>query len=206
MAATGQPLPLDIDAADARQVITVVAEQPADTRGRLQRWERVPGGWQPVGEPVPADLGRNGMSPHTREGLAATPMGGFAVNRSFGSLADPGTTLPYVRTEPADWWISEPGPLYNTYQRCVANCRFALGEPNEHLSYAQPFYRYAAVIEYNTDPVAQGAGSAFFLHVTAHEPTQGCVAVPEPDMVALLRWLNPAAAPRILIGTRSTSR
>ena len=80
-------------------------------------------------------------------------------------------------------------------------CAFTQGDPNEHLYYEQPYYNYAVVIDYNRAPVVQGAGSAFFLHVTVGAPTPGCVSIDEADLVALLRWLTPAGHPRILIGT-----
>jgi len=61
------------------------------------------------------------------------------------------------------------------------------------------------VIDYNTrnapGGVRQGAGSAFFLHVTDGSATAGCVAIPQSRLVPLMRWLTPAAHPRILIGT-----
>jgi L,D-peptidoglycan transpeptidase YkuD (ErfK/YbiS/YcfS/YnhG family) len=56
------------------------------------------------------------------------------------------------------------------------------------------------VIDYNRFPVRAGAGSAFFLHVTDGSATAGCVAVPQDTLVTLMRWLTPAAHPRILIG------
>jgi L,D-peptidoglycan transpeptidase YkuD (ErfK/YbiS/YcfS/YnhG family) len=56
------------------------------------------------------------------------------------------------------------------------------------------------VIDYNRSPVVQGAGSAFFLHVTVGQPTQGCVSIPLTTLANLMRWLKPAAHPRILIG------
>jgi L,D-peptidoglycan transpeptidase YkuD (ErfK/YbiS/YcfS/YnhG family) len=56
------------------------------------------------------------------------------------------------------------------------------------------------VIGYNTAPARPGAGSAFFVHVDAGVPSQGCVEVPRASEVALLRWLDPAQHPRITIG------
>jgi L,D-peptidoglycan transpeptidase YkuD (ErfK/YbiS/YcfS/YnhG family) len=43
-----------------------------------------------------------------------------------------------------------------------------------------------------------GRGSAIFLHVAAGS-TAGCVSLPEGRLVRLLRWLRPAAHPRIAI-------
>ncbi|WP_255443417.1 MULTISPECIES: hypothetical protein [Amycolatopsis] len=36
------------------------------------------------------------------------------------------------------------------------------------------------------------AGSAFFLHVSTGGPTAGCVALAQDDLIAVLRWLDPA--------------
>ena len=149
-------------------------------------------------------MGSDGLSRHPSESRSATPIGSFTLTQAFGHDSDPGTALPYVHTTPADWWISEAGPLYNTRQRCSSGCSFTRGDPNEHLYYETPYYDYAVVIDYNTrnapGGVRQGAGSAFFLHVTVGAPTAGCVSIPKDQLVRILRWLDPAAHPRILIG------
>ncbi|HEU5265643.1 MAG TPA: L,D-transpeptidase family protein [Jatrophihabitans sp.] len=174
------------------------------TTGTLQAWRRGSGGWYRVGPGVLAHLGSAGLSAHPSEGRSATPIGSFTLTQAFGHDADPGTALPYTHTTPADWWISQAGPLYNTRQRCSSGCSFTRGGPNEHLYYETPYYDYAVVIDYNTrnapGGVRPGAGSAFFLHVTDGAPTAGCVAVPSDQVVRLLRWLTPDAHPRILIG------
>src|SRR5262249_1635032 len=48
-----------------------------------------------------------------------------------------------------------------------------------------------------------GLGSAIFLHVSTGGSTAGCVSLPSTDLVALLRWLDPAQQPRIVMGTPS---
>jgi L,D-peptidoglycan transpeptidase YkuD (ErfK/YbiS/YcfS/YnhG family) len=198
-------LPLGFATHDARQIITVTALSRSSTDGTLQAWRKVSGGWRPVGPAVHAWLGSDGLSRHPSESRSATPIGSFTLTQAFGRDADPGTALPYTRTTPADWWISQPGPLYNTRQHCSSGCPFAQGDPNEHLYYETPYYDYAVVIDYNTrnapGGVVQGAGSAFFLHVTVDEPTQGCVSIARDQLVRLLDWLEPARHPRILIGT-----
>jgi L,D-peptidoglycan transpeptidase YkuD (ErfK/YbiS/YcfS/YnhG family) len=49
-------------------------------------------------------------------------------------------------------------------------------------------------------------GGGIFLHVQARSvqdrPTAGCVAMPEPAMTALLRWLDPGAEPVVVMGPR----
>jgi L,D-peptidoglycan transpeptidase YkuD (ErfK/YbiS/YcfS/YnhG family) len=202
-APAGQPLPLAADPGSASQVITVVAPNASATTAQLREWTKVPGGWQPVSANIPANLGTAGLTTHPSETVSATPIGSFTLTQAFGRDTNPGTALPYLHTTPDDWWISQPGPLYNTHQRCASNCAFTTSAsgPNEHLYYETPYYNYAVVIDYNTGPrITPGAGSAFFLHVTVGAPTQGCVAIPVDALLPLMRWLNPADNPRILIG------
>lgn len=196
-------LPLADPSAAVRQVITVVAASTAATTARVRAWTRSGTGWVPASPATTGYVGSAGLTTTPGEGRPATPLGSFALSEAFGARSDPGTALPYLHTDSADWWISEPGRLYNTHQRCSAGCPFTLGAPNEHLAYQRPAYDYAVVIGYNTPsagPVVAGAGSAFFLHVSNGAPTAGCVSVPEEALVSLLRWLKPADHPRILIG------
>jgi L,D-peptidoglycan transpeptidase YkuD (ErfK/YbiS/YcfS/YnhG family) len=193
-------LPLQYPTGAATRAITVVAASTSSTTATLQAWQKTERGWERHGVPTKAYLGSAGLSAHPSESLSATPIGSFTLTQAFGRQPDPGTALPYRQTTPADWWISQPGSLYNTLQHCASGCAFTQGDPNEHLYYTTPFYEYAVVIDYNRSPVVQGAGSAFFVHVSVGEPTQGCVSIPQAALVSLLRWLTPAAHPRILIG------
>ncbi len=200
----GQALPLGYSTGNATRVITVVAAATWSTTATLQAWNKAPGGgWLRYGAAVTAHVGADGLSSSPSESRSATPIGSFSLTQAFGYYANPGTGLPYLQTTPNDWWISQPGPLYNTEQRCSSNCAFSLGDPNEHLYYETPYYNYAVVIDYNTPnagPVRAGGGSAFFLHVTDGTATAGCVAIPQANLVPIMQWLTPAAAPRILIG------
>jgi hypothetical protein len=45
-----------------------------------------------------------------------------------------------------------------------------------------------------------GLGSAIFLHIKIGTPTAGCVTLPVGELLEVLRWLNPAASPRIEMG------
>ncbi len=186
-------------------MITVTASSSGRTTATLQAWTKAPGGgWFTYGSAVTAHIGSAGLSTAPSEYRSATPIGSFTLTLAFGAYSDPGTALPYLRTGPNDWWISQAGSLYNTHQRCSSGCAFTRGAPNEHLYYERPYYNYAVVIDYNTrnapGGVHQGKGSAFFLHVTDGRATAGCVAISESKLVSLMRWLTPSAHPRILIG------
>jgi L,D-peptidoglycan transpeptidase YkuD (ErfK/YbiS/YcfS/YnhG family) len=188
---------------NATQVITVVAPAAGSTTATLQAWRKTSTGWARHDPAVTAHVGRQGLSTHKREGYAVTPIGSFTLTQAFGRDPNPGTSVPYTQTTPADWWVSEPSPLYNTRQRCT-RCSFAQGTPNEHLYYSVPYYDYALVVDYNTrnapGGVRQGAGSAIFLHVTVGRATAGCVSIPQDNLTSIMKWLTPSAHPRILIG------
>ena len=169
----------------------------------LQAWQRSGSGWVAVSQPVHAWFGTDGLTTQPSEFRSATPIGSFTLTQAFGRDANPGTSLPYLHTTPADWWISQKSPLYNTEQHCWSNCSFdtSANSVNEHLYYETPFYDYAVVIDANRFPKpVYPDGSAFFLHVSVGAPTAGCVSIDKNELVTILRWLKPADHPRILIG------
>ena len=55
--------------------------------------------------------------------------------------------------------------------------------------------------KHNDDPVAPYMGSAIFLHLSKpdYSPTAGCVAIPRPEMDALLRLARPGDAVEIAL-------
>ncbi|HZE49802.1 MAG TPA: L,D-transpeptidase family protein [Jatrophihabitantaceae bacterium] len=194
-------LPLRASTGSATQVVTVVAPTTSSTTATLQAWTKNASGWHRVGAAVPAHVGSNGLTPTPSEGESATPIGSFTLTQAFGSAANPGTKVPYFRTDAGDWWVSDvSSPYYNTHYRCSGSCPFDTSA-GENLRDAGFVYTYAVVIDYNRAPVVKGAGSAFFLHVTNGQATAGCVSIPEASLVSIMRWLNPSAHPRILIGT-----
>jgi L,D-peptidoglycan transpeptidase YkuD (ErfK/YbiS/YcfS/YnhG family) len=201
VASQAEPLPLKLPTERARSVITITARSMGDTAAQAQAWVAMGDNkWERYGPRFVAHVANGGLTLHEHESLAATPIGSFTLTEAFGRLPNPGTALPYVQTTPEDWWISQPGALYNSHQRCQVSCPFTTGTPNAQLYYVAPQYNLAVVIDYNRRPAVQGLGSGIFLHVSTNRPTNGCVSVPAGDLVQLMRWLKPNDHPRILIG------
>jgi L,D-peptidoglycan transpeptidase YkuD (ErfK/YbiS/YcfS/YnhG family) len=196
-----EPLPVAGATSNAQQAITVAAPAWGATRATLQAWNRSGAGWTKVGPSVSAWLGSAGMSTNAREGYSGTPAGSFGLTQAFGNYADPGTAMPYFQATADDWWDGDStSATYNTHQRCApSSCRFRTSE-SENLHDIGWVYGYAVVINYNMSPAVPGKGSAFFLHVTENKPTEGCVSIPQGDLVRILAWLDPARHPRILMG------
>jgi L,D-peptidoglycan transpeptidase YkuD (ErfK/YbiS/YcfS/YnhG family) len=80
------------------------------------------------------------------------------------------------------------------------------GGKSEALWQETTAYQHFAVVDYNADPVVPGAGSAVFIHDDTGRPTIGCVSVAPPNLLRLLRWLDPSQAPAIVIGTEAEIR
>jgi L,D-peptidoglycan transpeptidase YkuD (ErfK/YbiS/YcfS/YnhG family) len=192
----------------ATQLITVVALSRSATRGSLRLWRKLEGCWRPVAGPWTAWLGGRGVSATRREGDRTTPVGSFGIGPvMYGVAPNPGVRYRYRRIVCGDWWVEDPrSPYYNQFRhiRCGATPPFRVTTGD--MSESPTAYRHLAFIRFNTDPVVPGRGSAIFLHASTGRPTLGCISLPVPQLVRTLRWLRPAGAPRIVIGTPADLR
>ena len=179
------------------QLVTVRAASYGVTQAELTAYQRFDGHWRRVFGPWIAWIGRNGMAPPgaKREGDGRTPSGTFGFQFFFGVDPDPGVHFPYRRVHAYDVWDDDPAsPLYNEWVDDQYGDPGADPEPMDVSA-----YDYGAVIAYNTARTP-GLGSAIFLHINIGTPTAGCVTLPLGELLEILRWLNPAASPRIEMG------
>jgi L,D-peptidoglycan transpeptidase YkuD (ErfK/YbiS/YcfS/YnhG family) len=117
----------------------------------------------------------------------------------YGVLPDPGVRFAYHRLVCGDWWDGDSrSPSYNRFRhvRCGARPPFSGGEPMWTYTTA---YRHLAVIGFNAAPRLPHRGSAIFLHASTGRATAGCVSLPLPQLVSILRRLDPDAQPVISI-------
>lgn len=193
--------PAVLENLDSR-ILQAVAVLPAagGALAVLAAWERQGGGWRQAGASVAAAIGRGGfVSPdRKREGDGGTPTGIYPLGTVFGYAPAAATTMPYRQITASDRWVDDPeSPSYN---------RWVHGEPEaaswEEMLRADGLYRHGIVIEYNTAPIVPGKGSAIFIHLWRGpgEPTAGCVALDEADLVRLIGWLAPDKNPVVVLG------
>ncbi len=190
--AAADPVPVP---AGTSQMITVNAPTSTSTTATVTAWQRGSDGqWRVAIPAMGAHVGGAGVG-HATEGSDHTPAGTFALTQAFGRQTNPGTKMPYFKTDTLDWWDENPAsPTYNLHVRQTNSP----GAASENLYNSGSVYDYVVNMDYNMARVP-GAGSAFFLHVTDGTPTAGCVAVARSGMVAILKWLNPALHPYISI-------
>jgi len=179
------------------QLVTVTAASYGATQAELTAYQRSDGHWRRVFGPWIAWIGRNGMAPPggKREGDGRTPSGRFGFQFFFGVDRNPGVHFPYRRVYSYDAWDDDlASTLYNEWVDERYGNPGADPEPMDVSA-----YDYGAVIAYNLARTP-GLGSAIFLHINIGTPTAGCVTLPVGELLEVLRWLNPAASPRIEMG------
>ncbi len=185
----------------AQQLVTVDAAGTRTTHATLRTWRRSAGCWVAAGGPYPARVGRSGLRKNRREGDGTTPIGTFRFGRvMYGNDPNPGVRFRYRRLRCGDWWNEDSSsPTYNTFQHvpCGRPPPFRTTTPG--MWEERVAYPHLAVVEFNMHPVVPGRGSGIFLHAQTGGPTNGCISLRSADLVRVLRWLRPAAAPHIAI-------
>lgn len=154
------------------------------------------GGWLVLaGRRLRCALGRGGVVADKCEGDGGTPQGRLPLRRVFYRAdrlrAAPSTVLPLRALAPDDGWCDAPGdPAYN---RLVSHPYPASAE---RMWREDALYDVVVELGWNDDPVIPGRGSAIFLHVARPDygPTEGCVALALPDLLALLSLCRPGDA------------
>jgi L,D-peptidoglycan transpeptidase YkuD (ErfK/YbiS/YcfS/YnhG family) len=147
-------------------------------------------------------IGRNGFAEPgaKREGDGKTPSGVYPIGPAFGYAPSANTKLDYRQATANDFWVDDPESAdYN---------RWVVGKPQaksfELMKRDDELYKLGAVIQYNTEPVVPGRGSAIFLHVWRgpDSTTAGCVALSESDVASLLKWLDKTKHPVVVLNPR----
>jgi L,D-peptidoglycan transpeptidase YkuD (ErfK/YbiS/YcfS/YnhG family) len=135
-------------------------------------------------------LGKGGIRRDKREGDGATPVGLLPLRRVFyraDRLAAPACRVAVEPIAASDGWCDDPG--HRDYNRRVTLPHEAR---HEALWREDSVYDIIGVLGWNDgqdgEPIARGRGSAIFLHIARPDlsPTEGCVALPERDLRALL--------------------
>lgn len=136
-------------------------------------------------------LGWGGVRQDKREGDGATPVGCFPVLKVFYRAdrlkAAPRSVFPTAALSEHDAWSDDVScPEYNTH------VTLPYEGSHEKLWRSDCAYDIVVALGYNDAPALPGKGSAIFMHVSrdGYPPTDGCVALAESDLLALLAVLG----------------
>jgi len=132
----------------------------------------------------------------------------FGLLGSFGPGPNPGTKLGWTRFDSRHWWVYDPKdqPTYNMIQQRLPGRTYRWRTTwAEHLvDFGSREYVYAVTIGWNKPGTGRSdvrLGGGIFLHANGPGPTAGCVSVTEAYVRSIVRWLDPAHKPRIIIGS-----
>lgn len=179
------------------QIVTVVSK--GGSYGELAFWEKDSSGNWTLVDKVSARLGQNGIKSASQvyEMDKSTPTGIYSLTEAFGINSDPGSRVRYRQLDGSEYWVDdENSEFYNTMQ---------FGEPNGRWTSAEKlidfpgYYNYSLVIDYNRWPVIPGKSSAIFIHCDVGSYTYGCVAIPQQNLVNIIKKLDPEKDPIVII-------
>ncbi len=186
---------------NSQQMIVVTADQQSSITGKLSLYTKQNGTWKRQLGPIPVVFGNKGLG-KTKEGDGKTPLGTYTLGTAFGSSkqAPAGLKVDYRAAGIHDYWVDAPNsPDYNSWVSYE-------GDPKERWSSFErlhhPLYQQALVINYNTNPVVAGKGSAIFMHIWrgSNKPTEGCIAMSREHLSQLLTMIDPDLSPKVRIG------
>ncbi|MFJ9946923.1 L,D-transpeptidase family protein [Kitasatospora sp. NPDC091207] len=173
--------------AETTQVVLASGQGKDANKTAVTLWTRTAEGRWLAGETWQGHNANKGWTTDHNEGDLRSPIGVFTLTDAGGRKADPGSRLPYDKD--ADFVVSGRG--------------FA-GEP------LAGSFDYVVAINYNRvpgnspldprRPSGSTKGGGIWIHVDHGGPTHGCVSVPEDKMAQLIRTLDPAAHPVIVMG------
>jgi len=188
---------------ESSQILLVRNMNPASADVQVLALEKRNGRWQSPFVPMEGVIGRNGFARpgEKREGDGRTPSGIFPLGTVFGYEPSSPTRMPYRQATVNDLWVDDVHA--DDYNRWVKKGT-TKASSFERMRREDDLYKYGIVLEYNTNPVIKGYGSAIFIHLWkgTGKPTEGCIALSEGDLIRVIRWLNPEARPLVVMGTK----
>ncbi|MEV0372864.1 L,D-transpeptidase family protein [Streptomyces sp. NPDC050636] len=173
--------------ADSRQVVAVYGKGPDSADATVVLYEKGAKGWDRK-ESWAGHNGRRGWTLDHHEGDKRSPVGVFALTDAGGVLADPGAKLPYTHSA-----AFTPPPYWSKNTRHD--------------------FDYVVAVNYNrvkgtspldpTRPEGQAKGGGIWLHMDHGSGTSGCVSISKSGMATLLRALDPARHPVVVMGDKA---
>lgn len=173
--------------AASRQVLLASGRARDSSDATVTLWTRAADGrWHP-GSAWPAHNALRGWTATHHEGDLHSPAGVFTLSDAGGFKADPGSGLPYHRSQ-----------------------GFTAGGTGFRGEALGGSFDYVIAIDYNRvpgtspldgrQPLGGPRGGGIWIHVDHGGPTHGCVSLSAAHMVDLLRALDPGSHPVIAMG------
>ena len=124
------------------------------------------------------------------EGDKITPKGNFKIKHIFYRKDRVPTLITKINKTPINknmGWCDDPKSKY--YNKLV---KFPFKYSAENLFRKDNIYDIILVLNFNTNPVLIGKGSAIFIHIAKknYNKTEGCIAVSKQNMKKIIKKVN----------------
>ena len=172
--------------AKSGQAVIVRAPSMSSTTNTVTLWTRTAAGWRQLDTSMPGHNGERGWSAHRTSGDLKTPTGVYSLTAAGGRLPNPGTGEPYEHN----------ASFFRTNGRFLGHSTVGV-------------FDYVVAIDFNrvpgspvsstAEPKGEGPGGGIWLHVDNGAATLACVTVSKPNMVTIVRWLDPSQHPVIVL-------
>lgn len=173
--------------ANSRQIVAVYGEGRNSAESRIVLYTKSGSTWDQT-RSWQGHNGKKGWTTDHREGDNRSPVGVFTLSDAGGVLPDPGAGLPYTRSAgfqaPRYWakshWHDFDYVIAIDYNRVKGT---SPGDP--------------------TRPQGQSKGGSIWLHMDHGSGTSACVSLSKSGMEYLLRTLDPAKHPVVVMGDKA---
>ncbi len=194
------------------QVVVVRTASTTTSYAQVETWRRSAATrpWVRTSGPHPGRVGYNGVLAARLQNSGKTPSGMFGLLGTFGPGPNPGTRMGWTRFDSRHWWVYDPRhqPTYNMIRQRLSgqNSPWRTTWAEHLVDFGGREYKYAVTIGWNQPGTGQSdvrLGGGIFLHANGPGATAGCVSVTERYVRSIVRWLDPADRPRIIIGSKA---
>ena len=135
-------------------------------------------------------IGLGGLTTNKLEGDHCTPIGKFKFDKIYyrsDKLGKINFLIPSAEISKNDGWCDDPHhKFYNKFIKFPFECSA------EKLYRTDDLYDIVCVMNFNTNPIIPGKGSAIFLHVCEDNfaPTEGCIAVEKKVLIEISKQIT----------------
>ena len=194
-----------------QQMVVVISPGESSVAARMGKFEREGSSWKLVGEVHPVNLGQKGLAwgkgmqsakpgIQKKEGDLRSPAGIFRFESAFGyaPAEEVNFKLNYIPVTDANICVEDSHSKY--YNQIVDINKVEQDwADSESMLRKDEQYKWGIFVKQNV-PAEADCGSCIFFHLWKKQGagTLGCTAMTEENMLALLRWLDPAKKPLLL--------
>ena len=139
---------------------------------------------------IKCSIGKRGIKIKKKEGDKITPKGNFKIKHIFYRKDRVPTLITKINKTPINknmGWCDDPKSKY--YNKLI---KFPFKYSAENLFRKDNIYDIILVLNFNTNPVLIGKGSAIFIHIAKknYSKTAGCIAISKQNMKKIIKKVN----------------